>query len=309
MITSLLLLLLPSAGVLAHVPAPTVDGDGDVCAQVNRVIAEWHAQPERRNGELISNLVEIGAPAEEYLVVLLRRRGADELVAPIATALGRTGRRPESVDALVPLLDRPSERDRVAGVVALGDLGFPVAAPALVVALDDPDRRVRVASVSAIRALLVESPKLAIVWDLDEAIDSMEHKTQAATLLGHIGSDAARDVLRRIMHTRGDEVAVLAGLAGFWLSAEESDGQEILDVMHSSGSLAVRRKACLVLGKIAYRPATRDLIDLLHSEEKGLGSDAHWALRSITGLQLTAIPALWESWWERVGRLRKDRNE
>lgn len=307
MISSLLLFLLPSAGVLAHVPAPTIDDD--VRARVDRVIVEWRAQPERRDGELTSNLVAIGAPAEEYLVVLLRRKGADELAAPIATALGRTGVRLKSVDALVPLLDRRSERDRVAGVVALGALGFPTAAPALVAVLDDPERSVRVASVSAIRALLVESPKLDIVWELDEAIDAMQHKTQAATLLGHIGSDAARDVLRRIMHTRGDEVAVLAGLAGFWLSADESDAHEILDILHSSGSLAVRRKACLVLGKIAYRPATRDLIDLLHSEEKGLASDAHWALRSITGLQLTAVPALWESWWKRVGRLRKDTNE
>ena len=66
-------------------------------------------------------------------------------------------------------------------------------------------------------------------------------------------------------------------------------------------SVAVVKEACLFLGKIEYRAAVGDLIELLRSKDLGLAYNALWALREITNQHIGADPGLWEFWLRESG--------
>ena len=289
---------LTAATLLAGESGPDND---EVVARVDRVIAQWQRTEDRTEVELTRQLVEIGVKAECYLGELLEKRNARTPVASIAATLGRIGTSPETVDSLAILLSSTEQLERLSGVEAMGELKRTEGAAHLIGRLDDSAEDVCAASVTAILSVAQANPKFDLVELLKACERDLKNKEDVALLLGKIGTPDAREVLREFVSRRFEEKTILAGLAGLWLCGESTDAGDVLDVLLTGDTIAVRRKACLVLGKLNSREALRDLIDCLYDEHRGLVHDAHWALRQITGLYLNTEPKLWEAWWERSG--------
>lgn len=275
--------------------------EGDIRIRVDRAIAEWRTDSSRPRSELTEKLVELGAPAEEYLALLLTRKSDAAAVEPIATALGRIGIRADSVVAIASLLESALVSERACGISALGEMGKLEALPYLIDGLDDPDYSVR--AVAAASALIVQhkNPDLVIEDHLARRQRKLGHKDHYALLLGRLGTPAARKLLRDLISQWYDEPATLSGLAGLWIGGTAEDGEAVHDLLLRADSIAIQKKACLVLGRLRDRESIRTLIDCLQGEERSLVQDAHWALLQITGLQLRADPDLWELWWQRSG--------
>ena len=180
---------------------------------------------------------------------------------------------------------------------------------ALVVDLLRSDWTVRDAAVTSLVAL-VDGPEgrrhaAKVVDRVALALEEPGAPTECALVLGRIGTDRARRVLASHLVWASDDDEAQAALAGLWHCATDAEASALLSVLESADpSSAVARKACLLLGRIRHEPATRLLIDRLHSPHRGEAVDAHWALRALTGLSLGPEPELWETWWARTGRDR-----
>ncbi len=88
------------------------------------------------------------------------------------------------------------------------------------------------------------------------------------------------------------------------LRVRREDGSSVLNLLRRTGSTAVKKEACLLLGAAKVLTATKDLIDLLRQPEPGLVKQAHQALQKITDQPLEPDPELWEQWWNRSGKQR-----
>ena len=277
-------------------------GTESVRARVEQAITSWEEAPNRGPGALTKRLVACGGEAESYLTQLLKNRDRRAIpVEPIAIAIARLGNTRKTVQSLSDLLSSARIEEKIIAAEALGELGRIDGLSHLFVALDDASDPVRAAASRGILGIQKENPKSNLIPDFRRALKRLEHKDHMALLLGRLGSSGARELLRGLAATWDDEDSVLAGLSGLWIAGQAEDGRAVHSALHYARSMAVKRKACLVLGKLGDRQATRDLIDRLY-EEQGVAADAHWALLQITGLHLRADPELWELWWERVGQ-------
>lgn len=275
-------------------------GTGEVGARVEAIVSEWVASPSDPAG-LAPRLAALGPEAEPHLCGLLMVKRPGLPLEPVVTALGEVGSA-SAVDCLAGLLQSDSVPMRISTLQALGEIGVPAALPMLVPVLGDPVRGVRAAAGSAILGISEQNPSLDVIDQLDAARPSIVPKDHLGLTLGHLGTPGARRVLREMLSAWYDQQEVMAALSGLWVCGGEEDGEAVFELFSESVDLQVRRKACLVLGRLKARVAVRGLIDCLHSDHRGLALDAHWSLLQITGLSLDPDPVLWEIWWERAGR-------
>ncbi|HLQ39075.1 MAG TPA: HEAT repeat domain-containing protein, partial [Planctomycetota bacterium] len=113
---------------------------------------------------------------------------------------------------------------------------------------------------------------------------------------------AAHAALIEQLDAVADETRI-AALQGLYVLARPEDGERVLSLLQVANPDAVKKQACLFLGRVQHRPAVRTLIDLLRdSEDPGLKANAFWSLQRITALKLKPDAALWELWWDRAGK-------
>jgi hypothetical protein len=111
--------------------------------------------------------------------------------------------------------------------------------------------------------------------------------------------DVRSDLLQRL--DAGDDATRIAALQELSAHAQPEDGERVAALLQRSEP-AVLKEVCLFLGRVQYRPAVREMIDLMRDTgDAGLKANAHWSLQRITGLQLKQDPNLWEQWWQRGG--------
>ncbi|MFT5198411.1 MAG: HEAT repeat protein [Planctomycetota bacterium] len=296
-------------GLLAG-PAFAVEGQPLAAYQaveieIEQIVERWRALPTQDPKVLTKELVKIGGRAEPYLCQLLNGAGREDLIVPVITTLGEVATTIRSVQVIGGLLDSKEDKHRVSCVNALGRQGTPEAVPFVLVALDDQAKVVRASAAVVLEDLVRKKPKLRMVRRLRKVQRTLKHPDQFALLLGRLGTKDTREMLCGLLsfgHTEGER---LAGLSGLWIGGKPGDGADVRQLLNSQPSIPVRRKACLVLGNLGDKQAIRDLIDNLHSDNAGLVSDAHWALRRLTKLRLPPNTDLWEAWWDRVGSKAK----
>lgn len=287
----------PARAILERLPAAAGIARETVSA-VERVLAD---ADEDAGEERIRRLIAIGN--EDVLVDSLPDADAEDLPV-VAMALAGVGSSSDAVDALIALLADAGSRP--IGIAALGVMAERATACRSVVAksvgaLDDPAREVRVAAVTVLLDVCARRPELELFAWHESHFRGFVHHDQLAVLLGRLGTPEARRVLLSMVARWDDPAIVLDGLRGMWLGGQPEDAAAVLETLRHV-DVAVRRKACLVLGRLRARAALRPLIDLLDQPHAGLRADAHWALCRITGMKLAADPALWESWWQRGGK-------
>lgn len=280
---------------------PLPAGEEFTSVEIDRAVAEWRALPTQDPKILTKALVKIGAKGEPYLCKILNESEQLDLIIPVTDTLGQIATTIRSVQVIGAVLDSKEDKHRVSSVNALGRQGTPEAVPYVLVALDDQAKVVRASAAVVLEDLSRKKPKLRMVRRLRKLQRNIKHPDQFALLLGRLGTKDTREMLRSYLNYGHSEEERLAALSGLWLGGKLEDGEQVLQLLNSQPTIPVRRKACLVLGNLGDKHAIRDLIDNLHDEDRGLVSDAHWALRKITGQRLPSNTDLWEAWWERVG--------
>lgn len=288
--------------LLALLCAPPVAEAGldGVSRRVDEVLETWSENPVLPSEQLGERLVAIGPEAVPYLSSLLSDRRSTLPVEAIASALGRLGKG-EAVEPLSSLLASPEARHRASAAAALGGTGSAEAIEHVMDALSDEHVRVRFAAYPALVRLTEVDRRPEVVSELARALEENEHKDGYALALAHLAGPAARAALHELAEERFDEEVALAALCGLWAVPQQGDAAIVHPLVQSASSKPVCKKACLLMGRLRYAPAARDLIDLLYDRDAGLAKDAHWALIQITGNRIKADPELWEAWWERVG--------
>jgi hypothetical protein len=210
-------------------------------------------------------------------------------------------RRLSAVRSLAGLLESPRTDHRVSAVASLAALNAPACETSLLNALDDPERAVYTLASTALVSLAEGAIDSYVVEDLATWTLTAAHKDRYTVVLGQLSDPTARETLHGFLSS-DDEPTRVAALSGLWHNARFSDGEPVHALFAESDSVAIKKKAILVLGRVGYRPACRDLIDLLSDPNPGLKGNAHWALRSITNLSLRQDVEMWELWWNIVGK-------
>jgi HEAT repeat protein len=264
--------------------------------QVDRLLATWKAN----GGANPDALVALGSGASPYLCQLLDARPESLPVEPIAIAVGRLGTS-RSIPTLGRLLDSSSVDERLLAVEALRISRQREAVTYLVRAFDDPDESVSSRAEPAVLAASQDS--FQVVSVVQQILPKSKDKVRLCRLLGRINTKEADQALLELLGSF-DEDDELAALQGLWLRGNPEDGDRVTYTLSNTDSVAVRKEACIVLGKIRYKKATRALIDLLRETDVGLTMNAHWALQQITKEVLKPDYGLWDQWWQRAGKFQ-----
>jgi hypothetical protein len=99
-----------------------------------------------------------------------------------------------------------------------------------------------------------------------------------------------------------DDAAKLAAMKELCVLVRPEDGDRVFELLKDTKSDAIKKQACLFLGRVQHRPAVRELIDAMRdTQDAGLKANAHWSLQRITGQQLPRDVELWEQWWQTPG--------
>ena len=99
-----------------------------------------------------------------------------------------------------------------------------------------------------------------------------------------------------------DDATRLAAMKQLCMVARIEDGERVFELLKDTKSDAIKKQACLFLGRVQHRPAVRELIDLLRdAKDPGLKAGAHRSLQRITGLTLRRELEVWELWWVNAG--------
>lgn len=268
--------------------------------QVDSAIETWLVLGDESSMDLAEQLVAIGPGAGAALLPWLDLAQSPQLLERIASALAKIARSDDGRAALLPLLASPREPRRAGCAMALGELRDPDTFGLLIPLLDDVAPGVRTAAVEAMLQICEHDPEFDVLAWHEFALRRVVRKDGLGVFLRRLGTPGARAMLREQIESSSDSDSLVAGLHGLWLCPTAEDAPTVLTALEQ-GDAVVKRKACLVLGKMKATAGIRSLIDCLRDDHRGVVADAHWALCRITGLRLAADAGLWETWWQRVG--------
>ena len=269
-------------------------------AAVERVLGEWQRAGSGDADELTDRLVDLGSKTTTHLCWLLDHRPPDLPVEPIARSLGRLNST-QAIPTLARLASSPAATERLAAVDALDLFAGDQVLDDVVKFADDLDTDVAERAERAV--LRRERTPWRVILAIERRIPAARDKSRLARMLAAVPDEGAHEALLGLLADR-EQPTKLAALQGLWILARPADGDAVVDALGPGNSVGVRKQACLFVGKIQFRPASRDLIDVLYCGEVGLAANAHWALKRISGQDLKLDPELWEQWWERVGKQR-----
>jgi HEAT repeat protein len=262
--------------------------------RVDALIKQWREDPSCEPLRLAMEFVALGKVVTPRLCNLLDSSEEQLPRVEMTMALGRLGD-DRAVGSLAKLFARTDVDVRLAAVEALDRLDFRECLPVLVAALDDEDGRVAKRAESALQ---IWPDKPGVLDAVKQRLPAAAEKSRLAQVLATTGTDECHALLLDMLAS-DDGFCVVAALQGLQSAPKEGDAKRVVELLSSTRTSAVKREACSLLGKLRYRPAAADLIELLTQEDPGLVASAHWALKQITGQQLKPDVALWREWWNR----------
>jgi HEAT repeat protein len=274
------------------------DRDAAAGAQIDQRLAEWRAGKLASPEQLCDALFKIGRDASAPLCRLLDAPPPELPVAPVARAVARIGST-QCTPTLTHLAASPLAVNRAAAIEALGVLARIEALPLLTAALDDGDPEVCDKAEAALLTTTLARMRVALA--LSQRMDVAKDKCRPALVLARMGGDEAHEILLEHL-TSWVESQCVAALQGVTLLSLPEDGPAVLHVLRDTTWVSARKEASLFLGRVKCEAAVRDLIEVIHDDDPGAATNAHWALQQITGLSLKNDADLWEFWWERTGK-------
>jgi HEAT repeat protein len=296
-----------AALTIALVCAAFVEGGArraDADSKVSEVLATWKASPTDE-GTLEQKLVALGADAESDLARLVVERAAETEagdgppILPLARALARVaGSR--SVASLGSLACSARGSERAAAVAALATVPTEESLAIVVAALNGESPEAAEAAVAVLPKLVTLDPELLSAGKLVASLLGSPRPDLAARVLGLLHTTAAHDALLEMLK-RSDPTQQSAALDGLWDGATAADLESVRPFLAPKKDVALRKSACMLLGRLHDSASVDDLIELLTNADDGLAANAHWALCEITAQHLGNDPQLWSAWWEGGG--------
>jgi hypothetical protein len=274
----------------------------DTRARIDEIIHGWMATPSHLRGDLAEKLDNLSPEAARYIGLLLEEKPRRVPTVPLCATLGRR-RDPSSIESLARVLESGPQKDREAAVLALNQIGVAECVPPLLKALEDGSPSVWRAASEGLVELDRKFPQARMTDTIASRVQRVKEKTSFVMTLGALGNDDAYRALLYLVRS-SDEQDCLAGLQGIYKCFRPEDGDYVMPSLRSR-SAAIRKQACAVLGKAKYKPAVRDLIEMLGEEDVAIVADAHRALLDITGQTLARDINLWKAWWEVSGSKEK----
>jgi len=267
-----------------------------LCRRADALISGGSESPV---GDLARDLQSLGSDVGPYLCALIEQRRNSVPVAVLCGALGLLGD-PDAIPSLAKLLTSEFPEERAAMVTALAAIGVPECAPPLLDALNDELSMVYDPAAKALVAMSRKELLSGLSRTILRRMSGAKNKVSHAITLGGQGDPEAREGLRDLLRM-GDDKVVVAALQGLSEIKNPEDAHAVEPLLRVE-SLEVRKTACIYLGKVKHLPAVPELIQLLREEDRGVSSNAHWALREISGERYGTAPDLWAAWWEDASR-------
>jgi hypothetical protein len=296
----------PPASPAAQSPASAIPSGTPekIRERIDGLISGWRFTREKKTQitqeDLAKNFEEVGAEGVPYLGWLLEERPKAVPVRSISIALGRLGDA-KGLTSLGRLLQSKDPENRLSAAIGLGLIEKADVEPYLMAALDDEVAEVwQAASQSLVDRMRKDRDERLTTAVLSRLTKAKVKAPYAITLGRAGGREAHREILELLrLDDENDQKAALQGLT----QLNDPEDGEAVNAFFRRATPPLQKEACLLLGKLKYRPAVGDLIERLRQDANGLRANAHWALREITGQSLPPNPELWEAWWETTGKL------
>jgi hypothetical protein len=243
---------------------------------------------------LARELNKVAPQAVSYCAWLLERRRDQVPVEPLCDALARTGDQ-AAVPALGSVCRSPSSVHRAAAVKGLVQMDREEGTPLLLDILGDDSSEVwKPASLYLIsKARDGGAPRLAEQL-LGRMRQAAGKRTGFLQTLAVLDDPEARREVTEVLR-RGGIPEKHDGLQALAARSSPDDVPLVLPLLEESDR-GILQSASIFLGKMKCRPAAAHLIPLLEREDSGVVSNAHWALKQITGLNYGPEASLWRSW-------------
>ncbi|HEX7899117.1 MAG TPA: HEAT repeat domain-containing protein [Planctomycetota bacterium] len=263
------------------------------------LVAFMTAHPDTRR-PLAPRLQEIGPEGIAYACWLCMRGRTIVQRSDIIDAIA-TFDLPEVMPTLLEsAASNPDPRAREAAIQGLAKKGTPAAVAGIIKCLADVSGPIW--NVAADELIKLAKTGGVNVEAIVAEMNATPYKGAFTQTLGKIGGDVALQALQALLRegTTADKVAALQGLMSF---KRPEDGPAALEMLDNEDA-QVRRQVCLFLGTVRYGPSVRGLIDTLADEDPGVGDNALWALRKISGQVNDKDPESWKDWWDKVGKVK-----
>ncbi|MHC5775283.1 HEAT repeat domain-containing protein [Nostoc sp.] len=184
-----------------------------------------------------------------------------------AEALGKIGK-PATPLLMEAVTNHPNPVVRRASAKTLTLIADPIAVPTLVNALlNDEDTVVKGSSVGAL-AKIGEAAVPALLKILASTEYPESAKGHAVWALGFIGAEAKEHLYREINSESAEvRAAVVGAIAKIAEEGTEEGAFNILVNALTDPSEIVRSEAAAALGSLTYKPATPNLVELLHHDD------------------------------------------
>lgn len=273
---------------------------------VGELLAAWKGAPTDE-GKLEDDLVALGADAAPELARLVKERAAQTdasdtadtsdaaPIAPLARALARVAGA-ASVASLEPLSRSVRAADRAAAVSALAAVPTKESLDLVTAALNGDSLEAAEAAVEALPKLMTADPDQVSQGRLLAVLHDARRPDLAARVLGHLHTPEAHEQLLEMLKSN-DVTVQSAAFDGLWYAATADDIETVRPFLAPARDRELRKRACLLLGRLHDREVVAEMIDLLADSDEGLATNAHWALREITMMRLGAERELWSAWW------------
>jgi hypothetical protein len=253
--------------------------------------------------QVARRLEELGPEVAPYLWLLLEQRAKALPAAGICAALKKF-EDPKAIPGLTAALrEGQQSEDRRQALQALIQLAPSEIDKLALSALDDPAADVWREAKGFLVAKFRKGGADEMPNLVARAMVNAENKIGYAITLGDFVTEPARKELLYLLSS-GDDFAKRAAVQGLELHPKIEDGPEVARFLGVRDAM-LKQEVCLYVGKLKYTAAVPDLIALLGDEAAGVVSNAHWALKEITGEKLAADRQVWQSWFD-SSTLKKD---
>ena len=261
---------------------------------------------------VVSKLIELGSLAVPALLAAGRESTEPGRMELISAALGRLD--PVSAEKhLLALTAGPGEEPvRRKALSRLGEIGGPAAASLLTAQMADNHPRIKRSAELALIRLLRRHGATDQFRAVETAMEGVDDETRARVIccIGQTGSaEGMRLLVRSVGRWPALDHALVSAISQMPDVVPTADVVPALRRLLAREDEALKREVVLALGLFMDGESVGLLVKMLAVAPAGLGDNAHWALKRISGLELPKEEVRWRLWFEEETRWWRDEGE
>ncbi len=280
--------------------------------RVREILDDLQGDPPRTPEESVKRLTGFGPGIVPLLLAVRDKYRGAKHVAVIADTLARL--RSDRLEGYLvwAASGSPDQGARVVAWVKLGSHGTAFSLPHVLRLMAENEPKEKRPAERALTSILRRSESDEAYATVREFLRDVDERVlfRVVSCVASAGSRLSLPLLAdQLGRTEDLDLVVVSGMARLPIKAEDESIVEKLRSLLASSNTNLRRECALALGIFKVASSVQTLIDLLADPDRGVKSNAHWSLCSISGLALPPDPHAWQvwfrqeqAWWKTEGK-------